>query len=62
LIPVYLAENGTIRRLMKVARTDEEWQQILDKNTYDIARKGGTEPAFSGAFYATKNPGLYRCA
>ena len=62
LIPVYLAETGTIRRLMKVARTDEEWQQILDKNTYEITRKGRTEPAFSGAFYATKNPGLYRCA
>lgn len=62
LIPVYHADTGTIRELRQVVRTDEEWQKILEKNTYDIARKGKTEPAYTGAFYATKNPGLYRCA
>lgn len=62
LIPIYHADTGTVRELRKVIRTDEEWNQILDKPVFDVARKAGTEPAFSGAFYATKIAGLYRCA
>ncbi|HOW05783.1 peptide-methionine (R)-S-oxide reductase MsrB [Methanospirillum hungatei] len=62
LIPIYHADTGTVRELKKVIRTDEEWSQILDKPVFDVARKGGTEPAFTGAFYATKIAGLYRCA
>ncbi len=62
LIPIYHADTGTVRELKRVIRTDEEWDRILDKTVFDVARKGGTEPAFTGAFYATKIAGLYRCA
>lgn len=62
LIPIYHADTGTVRELKRVIRNDEEWDRILDKTVFDVARKGGTEPAFTGAFYATKIAGLYRCA
>ncbi len=62
LIPIYHADTGTVRELKRVIRTDEEWDRVLDKTVFDVARKGGTEPAFTGAFYATKIAGLYRCA
>lgn len=62
LIPIYHADTRTVRELKRVIRTDEEWSQILDQTIFDVARKGGTEPAFTGAFYATKIAGLYRCA
>lgn len=62
LIPLYHADTGTIRHEKRIIKTDEEWLNILDRAVFDIARKGGTEPAFSGALYATKVPGLYRCA
>ncbi len=61
LIPIYHADTGTVRELNKVIRTDEEWSQILDRNVFDVARKGGTEPAFTGAFYATKIAGQQDC-
>ena len=62
LIPIYHADTGTVRELKRVIRTDEEWDRTLDKTVFDVARKGGTEPAFTGAFYATKIAALYRCA
>ncbi len=62
LIPIYHADTGIVREHARIIRTDDEWQQILDKTVYEVTRKGGTEPAFTGAFYATKTAGLYRCA
>ncbi|PWR76067.1 peptide-methionine (R)-S-oxide reductase MsrB [Methanospirillum stamsii] len=62
ILPIYYAETGIIREVAKIKTSDEEWQKILDKKTYEITRMGMTEPAFTGAFYATKNAGLYRCA
>jgi peptide-methionine (R)-S-oxide reductase len=41
--------------------TDEEWRRRLDAEQYRVCRQKGTEPAFTGAYYATKTPGTYRC-
>jgi peptide-methionine (R)-S-oxide reductase len=45
----------------KIHKTDEEWQKQLTPEQYRIARKKGTEPAFSGKYNSSKEPGLYRC-
>ena len=45
----------------KIHKTEEEWRAQLTPEQYAIARQGGTERAFTGALYATKTPGLYRC-
>lgn len=42
--------------------TDEEWRERLDPETYEVLRKGGTEPAFTGEYWNTKLAGTYRCA
>jgi peptide-methionine (R)-S-oxide reductase len=41
--------------------TDEEWRHRLTPEQYRITRQKGTEQAFSGAFWDTKDSGLYRC-
>lgn len=41
--------------------TDEQWRERLTPEQYDVARRGGTERAFSGAYWDTKEPGVYRC-
>src|ERR1700730_9396555 len=42
-------------------KTDDEWKKILTPEQYRVARKKGTERAFSGAYWNTKTPGAYAC-
>ncbi|WP_455201866.1 peptide-methionine (R)-S-oxide reductase MsrB [Kaarinaea lacus] len=46
----------------KVVKSDQEWQEELSPELFRIARQQGTEPAFSGQYYAHKAPGTYHCA
>jgi peptide-methionine (R)-S-oxide reductase len=43
-------------------KSNEEYRRVLDPETYRIAREGGTERAFSGKYWNSKEPGTYRCA
>ena len=45
----------------KVQKSDEEWRKQLTPEQYQIARQKGTEPAFTGQYWKTKDPGVYRC-
>ena len=46
----------------KFDRTDAEWRETLSEEQYHVCREKGTERAFTGAYWDTKTPGLYRCA
>lgn len=45
----------------KIEKSDAEWREELTEEQYRIARKHGTERAFSGEYWDTKEPGVYRC-
>lgn len=45
----------------KMIKTDDQWQQELDPDTYRITRQKGTEPAFSGKLYTNQKEGQYVC-
>jgi len=45
----------------KVTKRDEQWQAELSPEVYKITREKGTEPAFTGAYWDTKEPGVYKC-
>jgi peptide-methionine (R)-S-oxide reductase len=46
----------------KIDKTDAEWRAELTPEQYRVLRQQGTEPAFTGAHWATKDAGRYRCA
>jgi peptide-methionine (R)-S-oxide reductase len=46
----------------KLKKTDEEWRRQLTQEQYEITRRKGTEPAFTGAYWDAKQDGVYVCA
>ncbi|HPG27346.1 MAG TPA: peptide-methionine (R)-S-oxide reductase MsrB [Myxococcota bacterium] len=45
----------------KVERSDAEWRDELSTESYQVARCGGTERAFTGRYWNEKAAGTYRC-
>ncbi len=45
-----------------VTKTDEEWRRELTPEQYEVLRRKGTERAFTGRYWNTKDKGMYRCA
>ncbi|MGB0843535.1 MAG: peptide-methionine (R)-S-oxide reductase MsrB [Alphaproteobacteria bacterium] len=45
----------------EINKTDAEWRAMLNDEQFTVARKEGTERAFTGAFWDTKEKGTYHC-
>jgi peptide-methionine (R)-S-oxide reductase len=45
----------------KAHKTDEQWRQQLTDEQYRVARAKGTERAFTGEYWDSKQDGIYRC-
>jgi peptide-methionine (R)-S-oxide reductase len=46
----------------KVEKSEQQWREELTPAQYDVLRKAGTEPPFSGDYVYNKAAGEYRCA
>lgn len=46
----------------KVEKPDADWERELTPEQYRILRQKGTERAFTGKFWDSKEPGTYVCA
>ncbi|HED32977.1 MAG TPA: peptide-methionine (R)-S-oxide reductase [Gammaproteobacteria bacterium] len=47
--------------MVKITKTDDEWKQQLGEDVWQVARRHGTERAFSGAYYQNRDSGAYNC-
>ena len=45
----------------KIKKSEAEWRAQLSPEQYHVAREKGTEMAFTGEYYKTKTPGIYKC-
>lgn len=45
----------------KVRKPDAAWRAELTREQYEVTRRGGTERAFTGAYWDEKTPGTYAC-
>jgi peptide-methionine (R)-S-oxide reductase len=45
----------------RIEKSEAEWQEVLTPEQFRIARKKGTERAFTGAYWDSKEDGVYRC-
>ena len=54
------AEKPEGRKNAKVVRTEAELRKRLTPEQFRVTRKRGTERAFSGAYWHTKDDGIYQ--
>ncbi len=45
----------------KITKPESEWKAQLTPEQYRVTRKKGTERAFTGEYWDSKEPGTYRC-
>src|ERR1043166_4398083 len=45
----------------KVTKTDQEWKDQLSPEQYQVTRQCGTERAFTGKYWNSKDKGTYCC-
>ena len=55
-------ERGPVVHERKIEKSDAEWKSELSPEEFAVARKKGTERAFTGRYWANHDAGLYRCA
>ncbi len=61
---VDFTEDGKRKGVMeveKIHKTDAEWKSQLTPEEFEVARKAGTERAFSGKYWNNHEHGVYRC-
>lgn len=47
--------------IKKVTKTEEEWKAQLSEEAFYITRQAGTERAFTGPYWDSKEEGVYHC-
>lgn len=60
-IKVYSVEAGDLVIAERVEWSDDEWRARLTNEQYRVVRAQGTERAFTGPYWDSKEEGVYRC-
>lgn len=56
-----MTDKASPTKIEKVSKSDAEWRAQLTPEQYHVTREAGTERAFTGKYWQTKEPGTYHC-
>jgi peptide-methionine (R)-S-oxide reductase len=58
---LFARDTGEVGMSAKIVKSDSEWRKQLTDEQYRVARKKGTERAFTGAYWDCHTDGIYHC-
>lgn len=56
------SEKDSTKMSDEIKMSDEEWKKKLSPEQFHVCREKGTERAFTGKYYDSKEKGTYKCA
>jgi peptide-methionine (R)-S-oxide reductase len=59
--PEAVAERAGHSKAGRIMKSDEEWRALLTEEQFLVTRRKGTERAFTGAYWDSKEDGIFRC-
>ena len=60
-LTIYNAQTEKDEEVESVVKSEEEWKKILTPQQFNVTRKHGTEPAFTGELWNNHKKGIYKC-
>jgi peptide-methionine (R)-S-oxide reductase len=57
-----MSKNTHTHTDSRVSKSESEWREELTPAQYEVLRRKGTEPPFTGRYVFEKRDGTYRCA
>ncbi len=60
-VRIYSVKEGKYIMTPEIKKTDEEWKKQLSAEEFQVTRKKGTEPAFTGRYWNNHEKGMYKC-
>jgi peptide-methionine (R)-S-oxide reductase len=58
---IFEPRDGKLEEVLRILKSDEEWRAELPEESFQVARKKGTEPPFTGKYHNFHGKGVYRC-
>lgn len=60
-VKVFSVEKKGYVMVEKIKKSDTEWKKQLTPLQFEVARKKGTERAFTGEYWNNHDKGIYKC-